>query len=126
MPPVSPNSATQLRLQFFLKIAALLLYAKIRKIEIMPICFFRSADEQAALYAQGRTKSGEIVTYFDGYQRKSAHQLWRAIDFVVVIDDELVWERTPEYEILGSFWLKLGGTWGGDFHSLNDIYHFEG
>ena len=96
----------------------------------MPTCFHRTAEDQANLYAQGRTKPGKIITYCDGYEKVSAHQRWRAIDFVVVKDDELIWERTPEYETLGSFWEMIGGVWGGErkwhrFLNLNDIFHFE-
>lgn len=36
----------------------------------------RTAAEQAALYAQGRTKPGPVVTSKDGYKNKSNHQPW--------------------------------------------------
>jgi len=36
-----------------------------------------------------------------------------------------IWERCAEYEQLGAIWKQWGGRWGGDWKSLNDIYHFE-
>ena len=82
-------------------------------------------------YAQGRSKPGDIVTYIDGYNKVSKHFKWRAFDFVIVLNGELIWERIPAYEILGAFWKKwTRGKWGGDFlkpngKPMHDIYHFE-
>jgi peptidoglycan L-alanyl-D-glutamate endopeptidase CwlK len=120
----SATNSTQLRIRFFLKVATLLLYAKFKKIQLLPTCFYRSADEQAKRYAEGRTKPGKIVTYVDGHEKVSYHQKWRAIDFVIVKDGELIWTHVPEYDRLGKFWKKLGGTHGGDW-SFKDVYHFQ-
>ena len=123
--PSATENATQLRIRFFLKVATLLLYAKFKHIQLMPTCFYRSAEEQARLYAQGRTSPGRIITYCDGHEKRSEHQRWRAIDFVVVVDNELIWAHVKDYDKLGAFWKRLGGRWGGGF-TFGDIYHFEG
>lgn len=132
----SATSNTQLRIRFFLKVATLLLYAKFKKIDLLPICFYRSAEEQAKRYAQGRTainswtSPGRIVTYIDGVTYHSKHERWRAIDFVIVKLGKLIWHRTLEYDKLGKFWKRIGGRWGGDFFRpngkpMNDVGHFE-
>lgn len=52
----------------------------------------RTTDEQRALYAQGRTTRGSIVTYCDGLVRRSRHQDGRAADFVWVTETGVTWE----------------------------------
>jgi len=39
----------------------------------------RTTEEQQELYSQGRTKPGYIVTYKDGINTKSKHQLGLAV-----------------------------------------------
>lgn len=95
-------------------------------------CTLRSMEEQAALYAQGRTRPGPIVTYArPGY---SYHNFGLAID---VVPDQLLalqnWGETPEHngeayalwDQLGSIGTDLGLVWGGDFKTLQDRPHFE-
>lgn len=124
-------NSTQLRIRFFLKIATLLFYAKfIKGIDLMPICFHRPREDQIKRYAQGRTEPGDIVTYIDGINKTSKHEKWRAFDFVIVINGELIWVHIPQHDRLGAFWKKLGGKWGGDFlkpdgKSMGDYGHFE-
>lgn len=96
------------------------------------ICTLRTMEEQAALYAQGRTQPGSIVTYArPGY---SFHNFGLAFD---VVPTELLalrnWGETPEYRAhaaalwdeLGSIGIDVGLTWGGDFAKLKDRPHFE-
>jgi len=105
---------TDKRVRFFKDISYLIETLSNEGIELMPTCFYRTSDEQLTLYNQGKTK----VLH-------SKHQDWLAMDFVLVKDGELIWRRTQEYERAGELWEKLGGTWGGRWESLNDIYHFE-
>jgi len=101
-------------------------------IPLTVICTFRSMEEQAELYAQGRTKPGAIVTNArPGY---SYHNFGLAID---VVPTRLLmmknWGDTPEYapeadalwHQLGSLGVDIGLTWGGDFTTLKDRPHFE-
>ena len=77
----------------------------------------RTCDEQNAIFSRGRTTPGTIVTNARGC--KSWHVLGRAIDIFVP-------GFTPEdYAVLGDFWERLGGVWGGDFDGLGDFGHFE-
>jgi peptidoglycan L-alanyl-D-glutamate endopeptidase CwlK len=101
-------------------------------IPLTVICTLRSMDEQAALYAQGRTKPGPIVTYArPGF---SYHNFGLALD---VVPTRLLtlknWGETPDYrdearalwDQLGSIGVDVGLTWGGDFAELKDRPHFE-
>lgn len=53
---------------------------------------YRSPQEQARLYAKGRSASGRIVTKAKPWS--SAHQLWEAVD---IVHPELFWNASPEY-----------------------------
>jgi peptidoglycan L-alanyl-D-glutamate endopeptidase CwlK len=78
----------------------------------------RTCAEQNALYAQGRTKPGQVVTYARGCQ--SWHVAGRAID-VHLLRNETVARLTA----LGQLCKDAGGKWGGDFPGFPDLVHFE-
>lgn len=89
-------------------------------------CTFRSVDEQAVLYAQGRTHPGKVVTNADGITRLSAHNYYpsRAIDVAVVIDGEVVW-REALYEPLLALAKRHGLISGGSWKTFKDWPHIE-
>lgn len=92
----------------------------------------RTFAEQTALYAQGRTTKGSIVTNAKaGY---SFHNYGLAFDIVLLIDGKTVsWDTTKDYD--GDHvadwqeFVKLaklhGWAWGGDFQKFKDYPHFE-
>lgn len=79
----------------------------------------RTAAQQAALYAQGRTKPGKIVTNCDGTVKKSNHQpkadgYGYAVDFAWrTADGGVTWDGP--WDTLGAYAKGLGLKWGGDF-----------
>jgi peptidoglycan L-alanyl-D-glutamate endopeptidase CwlK len=96
----------------------------------------RTTAQQQALYAQGRTKPGKIVTYTDGVAKKSNHQAkedgyGHAVDccFLVDIDgdgpDDPSWDETHPWAWYGAIAKMLGLSWGGDWQSFQDKPHVE-
>ncbi len=98
----------------------------------------RTFAEQDALYAQGRTKPGSIVTNARGGQ--SNHNYGLAIDFAIIIDKDnngsyetLSWSLTDDNDKDGQKdWMEVvnvfkaaGYDWGGEWHSLKDYPHIE-
>lgn len=86
---------------------------------------WRSTAEQDALYVQGRTKPGSIVTNCKGSDYQSPHQWGVAFDFCRN-------EKGREYIDTDGFFVKcsaiakkLGLFWGGDFKSFVDKPHVE-
>jgi peptidoglycan L-alanyl-D-glutamate endopeptidase CwlK len=81
----------------------------------------RTEAEQKALYAQGRTAPGKIVTYAEPY--KSYHNYGLAIDLVRMDG------KTPDwgYDMgkLAPIAAEMGISWGGNFKKLVDKPHFE-
>lgn len=90
----------------------------------------RTANEQAALYAQGRTKKGPIVTYADGKRIKSNHQAkndgyGHAVDCCFIVHGKPSWDNTLPWTMYGAMARLLGLKWGGDWKSLKDMPHVE-
>lgn len=85
----------------------------------------RSCDEQRAIYAQGRTAPGTIISGANGC--RSWHVWGRAVDFLIVDDQGHVvtngWDE--RYDELGSIAEGLGMIWGGKFSWGRDAGHFE-
>ena len=80
----------------------------------------RTQAEQDALYAQGRTKPGPVVTW----TRRSRHIGGRAIDLTLFSGKNPVWE-SKHYETAGKVGKELGLVWGGDWKRTKDLPHFE-
>jgi len=98
----------------------------------------RTIDEQNALYAQGRTKEGHIVTNAKG--GSSYHNYGLAIDFAIMYDKDnngsfevLSWDINYDFDKNGhSDWQEVvqafkehGYEWGGDWHSIKDDPHLQ-
>lgn len=95
---------------------------------------FRTFDEQAALYEQGRAKPGPIVTNAKAGQ--SYHNYGLAIDFALLLPDgrTVSWDMLRDDDQDGlKDWLEvvaigktLGFAWGGDWSGkFRDYPHFE-
>lgn len=83
----------------------------------------RSEAYQNNLYAQGRTRSGKIVT--NAKYPQSLHCFGIAFDVCVIIDGKANYSRIDLYKKVGELGKSLGLTWGGDFKSIKDYPHFE-
>jgi peptidoglycan L-alanyl-D-glutamate endopeptidase CwlK len=80
----------------------------------------RTKEEQAELYAIGRTKPGVPVTW----TIKSRHIGGRAIDLTLFSGKNPVWE-SKHYDTAGEIGKQLGLVWGGDWKRTKDKPHFE-
>lgn len=83
---------------------------------------FRSAAEQVALYAQGRTTAGNIITNARGNSYSSQHQWGIAFDFFKNMkgqefSDSLFFTSVAELA------KSIGLAWGGDWSGFVDRSH---
>ena len=91
----------------------------------------RTKAEQDALYAQGRTAPGNIVTNAKGSTYSSQHQWGIAIDFYINMDvdgdgdkkDDAFNNSTGLFEQVGAIAKSVGLGWGGDWTSIKDRPH---
>ena len=87
----------------------------------------RTAQEQLALYQQGRGgKPGPIVTNCDGVQKRSLHQDGRAVDFAWKLPGGAIsWDDRHPWDLLGAAAAAVGLRWGGHFTTIKDRPHVE-
>lgn len=92
--------------------------------EILITQGYRSIIEQNALYEQGRTTPGSIVTNAKGGQ--SNHNYRLAFDIVLLNNlGNLDWNNTDKYIAVGKLGQSIGLDWGGAWLSFIDLPHFE-
>lgn len=82
----------------------------------------RTWKEQNELYAQGRTKTGKIVTNAKGGQ--SLHNFGLALDVVEIKNGKAIW-KNPNWNKIAALGKSIGFAWGGNFKSIKDKPHFE-
>ncbi len=85
---------------------------------------YRSHAEQNALYAQGRTKPGNIVTNAKGGQ--SLHNYGLALDMFITNKEgtTATWPTNKLREV-AQIAKSLGFEWGGDWTSFKDYPHIQ-
>lgn len=91
----------------------------------------RTVEEQDALYAQGRTRPGKIVTNAKGTSYSSQHQWGIAFDFYLQMDvdgdgsfsDDAYNDSTGLFGRAAKIGKDLGLGWGGDWKSIVDKPH---
>lgn len=93
----------------------------------------RTIAEQDALYAQGRTKPGAVVTNARGGY--SNHNFGVAIDFALLTNDgrSVSWDTKldgnrngkADWNEVVAIAKALGFSWGGDWKTFVDLPHFE-
>ena len=82
----------------------------------------RTVAEQDALYAQGRTKPGKVVTNAKGSSYSSQHQWGIAFDFFKNVKGQ-EFSDTAFFKTVGALAKSIGLGWGGDWKSPVDMPH---
>lgn len=96
-------------------------------IDLLVTSTYRDAESQAALYAQGRTAPGKIVT--NAKPGQSWHN-WRcALDVVPLRNGKPVWGTSGEdgklWEQVGKLGEAAGLEWAGRWKSFKELAHFQ-
>ena len=96
-------------------------------IDLLVTSTYRDAASQAALYAQGRTAPGRIVTHAQPGQ--SFHN-WRvAFDVVPLRHGKPVWDTSGAngllWQQIGALGESLGLEWAGRWHKFRECPHFQ-
>lgn len=88
----------------------------------------RTMEQQALLYAKGRTIPGVKVT--NAKPGQSMHNYGFAIDIalidVKVNKGEVIWDAGRlEWQLAVKYFKNSGWEWGGDWYKFKDYPHFE-
>jgi peptidoglycan L-alanyl-D-glutamate endopeptidase CwlK len=88
---------------------------------------YRSPEEQAVLYAQGRTAPGKIVTKAKPGQSMHNHRL--AYDVVPLRNGKPVWGTSGEdgvlWKTVGDLGIAQGLEWAGSWKTFKEYAHFQ-
>jgi peptidoglycan L-alanyl-D-glutamate endopeptidase CwlK len=122
----SLNKKAAAKFEPFLVAAESAMAAKGVTVEV--ISGLRSWAAQAALYAQGRTKPGRIVT--KARPGSSWHNYGLAIDLGlfkngVYLDEKKPAEADKLYAEIGKIAAKLGIEWAGNWKTFTETPHFQ-
>ena len=85
----------------------------------------RTTAEQDALYAQGRTKPGKIVTNAKGSSYSSYHQWGTAFDIYRADGCGAYYDKDGFFSKVGAIGVSIGLEWGGSWKSIVDKPHFQ-
>lgn len=102
------------------------------KIDFIVTCTYRSNDEQKALYNQGRTAYGPIVT--NAGPGQSLHNKTdergkpcsEAFDIVIMKNGKPDWDiKNPSWKEAGKIGERIGLEWAGNWKSFREYPHFQ-
>lgn len=79
--------------------------------DVLIYCTYRPDAEQTALYAQGRTVPGKIVT--NARAGESLHNYRLAFDFVPLVAGKPAWNDEARYRKCGAIAERCGLEWAG-------------
>lgn len=110
------------------KCRAHLAACRVEGLDFLITSTYRDNDEQAELYAQGRTKPGKIVTKAKPGQ--SMHNYRLAYDIVPMRNGKPVWGNTRPEDLalwtrIGELGEKQGLEWAGRWKTFREFPHFQ-
>lgn len=110
-------SPVKLRVDLFIKAA------KADGIDLLITSTYRDYESQQALYNQGRTTPGPVVTNAKpGY---SFHNFKCAVDVVPLINGKPVWDNEELWKKIGEIGKSCGLEWAGEWKTFKEYPHFQ-
>ena len=92
-------------------------------IDLLVTSTYRDNESQNALYAQGRTKAGRIVTNAKAGQ--SFHNYRLAFDVVPIVNGKPQWNDFRTFQKIGAIGKSIGLEWAGDWKTFKELAHFQ-
>ena len=96
---------------------------KAQGIDVLVTSTYRDNESQAAIYAQGRTTPGRIVT--NAKPGQSFHNYRCAFDFVPIVNGKAQWDDTGLFTRCGVIAESVGLTWAGRWTSFKELAHCQ-
>jgi len=93
-------------------------------IDLLVTSTYRDNESQQALYEQGRTTAGKVVT--NAKAGDSWHN-WRcAVDVVPMVNGKPNWDGSdPVWSKIGELGEQAGLEWAGRWRSFKELAHFQ-
>lgn len=92
-------------------------------IDLLVTSTYRDNESQTALYEQGRTKAGRIVTNAKAGQ--SFHNYRLAFDVVPIVNGKPQWNDFRTFQKIGAIGKSVGLDWAGDWKTFKELAHFQ-
>lgn len=92
-------------------------------IDVLITSTLRDNEAQDALYAQGRTKPGRVVTNAKAGQ--SWHNYGCAFDFVPIVHGKAAWDDLRLFERCGAIAETCGLEWAGSWTGFKEMAHCQ-
>ena len=92
-------------------------------VDILIYSTYRDKESQNALYAQGRTMPGRIVTNARGGE--SLHNYRCAFDFVPLVHGKPAWDDADLYKKCAEIGEWMGFEWAGRWVSFKETCHLQ-
>jgi len=93
-------------------------------IDLLVTSTYRDMESQTALYNQGRTAPGKIVT--NAHAGESFHNYRCAVDVVPLVNGKPQWDGSdPIWAKVGELGKQAGLEWAGEWHSFKELAHFQ-
>jgi peptidoglycan LD-endopeptidase CwlK len=93
-------------------------------LDVLIYCTMRTFQEQAQLYAQGRTLPGKIIT--NAKPGESAHNFGLAFDGAPLIGGKIDWDpENPIWAKYGQIAAMVGLEWAGNWVSFKEYPHIQ-
>lgn len=96
-------------------------------IDLLVTSTYRDNESQAALYAQGRTTMGKIVT--NANAGDSFHNYRCAVDVVPLRNGKPVWGTQGDdgelWNKIGKIGVDAGLEWAGNWRTFKELAHFQ-
>lgn len=121
---INSRSLDELIPQAHVRAEKLIELCKAAGIDLLVTSTYRDNECQDALYAQGRTKPGRIVTKAKAGQ--SFHNYRCAFDVVPVVNGKPVWDEADSaWATIGRLGTQIGLEWAGNWTTFKETPHFQ-
>ena len=121
---INSRDLNELLPQVKTKVEHFIQLCKDSNIDLLVTSTYRDLESQAALYSQGRTSPGKIVT--NAGPGDSYHN-WRcAIDVVPLVNGKADWDGShPVWAEIGRLGKEAGLEWAGEWVHFKELAHFQ-
>jgi peptidoglycan L-alanyl-D-glutamate endopeptidase CwlK len=107
-----------------MRVDKFLTFCREDQIDLLVTSTYRDIESQDALYAQGRTTAGAVVTNARG--GFSFHNYRCAIDVVPLVNGKPNWNGSdPIWQKIGILGKEAGLEWAGEWKTFKELAHFQ-